>query len=63
MESIKNARIEAAMATLDSQSTLIYAEAARAFDIHPTTLARRYRGQTSSRKEVNLNFRQCLNNT
>jgi transposase-like protein len=56
MESTKNARIEAAMATLDSQLTLIYAEAARAFDIHPTTLARRYRGQTSSRKEANSNF-------
>jgi transposase-like protein len=61
MESTKNARIEAAMAMLDSQSTLNYAEAARAFDIHPTTLARQYRGQTSSYKEANSNFRQCLN--
>jgi transposase-like protein len=57
MESTKNARIEAAMAMLDSQSTLNYAEAARAFDIYPTTLARRYKGQTSYRKEANLNFR------
>jgi Tc5 transposase DNA-binding domain len=63
MESTKNARIEAAMAMLDSQSTLNYAEAARAFDIHPTTLARRYRGQTGSREEANLNYRQCLNST
>jgi hypothetical protein len=42
---------------LDSQSTLNYAEAARAFQIHPTTLARRYRGETGSQKEANLNFR------
>jgi transposase-like protein len=57
MESTKNARIEAAMAMLDSQSTLNYAEAARAFDIYPMTLARRYRGQISSREEANSNFR------
>ena len=63
MESTKNARIEAVMAMLDSQSTLNYAEAARAFDIHPTTLARRYRDQTGSRKETNSNYRQCLNST
>ena len=63
MESTKNARIETAMAMLDNQSTLNYAETARAFNIHPTTLARRYRGQTDSRKEVNSNYRQCLNST
>jgi Tc5 transposase DNA-binding domain len=51
------------MAMLDSQSMLNYAEAARAFDIYPTTLARRYRGQISSREEANSNFRQCLNST
>jgi transposase-like protein len=61
MESTKNARIEAAMAMLDSQSMLNYAEVARAFDIHPMTLAQRYRGQTSSHKEANLNFHQYLN--
>ena len=63
MESTKNARIEAAMVMLDSQSTLNYTETTRAFNIHPTTLTRRYRGQTSSRKEANSNFRQCLNST
>jgi hypothetical protein len=36
------------MAMLDSQSTLNYAAAARAFQIHPTTLARRYKGKTVS---------------
>jgi transposase-like protein len=56
MESTKNARIEATMAILDIQSTLNYVEAARAFDIHPTTLARQYRGQISSREEANSNF-------
>jgi hypothetical protein len=40
MESTKNARIEAAMESLDSQSTLNYAAAAKAFQIHPMTLAR-----------------------
>jgi Tc5 transposase DNA-binding domain len=63
MDSTKNARIKAAMAMLDSQSTLNYVAAARAFQIHPTTLARRYRGQTVSREEANSTFRQCLNNT
>jgi hypothetical protein len=48
MDSTKNARIDAAMAQLDSQKTLNYAAAARAFRIHPTTLARRYRGKTVS---------------
>jgi hypothetical protein len=63
MESTKTARIEAAMELLDSQSTLNYAAAAKAFQIHPTTLARRYRGKTSTREEANSTFRQCLNNT
>lgn len=57
MKSTKNARIEAVMIMLDSQLTLNYAEAARVFNIHSTTLARRYRGQTSSREEANSDFR------
>jgi hypothetical protein len=36
------------MALLDSQSTLNYAEAARAFQVYPTTLARRYKGEIGS---------------
>jgi Tc5 transposase DNA-binding domain len=63
MEPTKNARIEAAMELLDSQSTLNYAAAARAFQIHPTTLARRYRCETTTREEANSTFHQCLNNT
>jgi hypothetical protein len=42
----QNARIDAAMAQLDSQETLNYAAAARAFGIHSTTLARRCKGKT-----------------
>jgi Tc5 transposase DNA-binding domain len=63
MDSAKNAQIDAAMAQLDSQKTLNYAAAARAFGIHPTTLARRYKGKTVSRAEANSTFRQRLNNT
>ena len=63
MESTKNARFEAAIALLDSQSTLNYAAAARAFQIHPTALARRYKGKTVSQEEANSTFRQRLNDT
>jgi hypothetical protein len=63
MDSAKNAQIDAAMAQLDSQKTLNYAAAARVFGIHPTTLARRYKGKTVSRAEANSTFRQRLNNT
>ena len=62
MDSTKNARIDAAMAQLDSQKTLNYAAAARAFGIHPTTLWRRYSGKTVSREKANSTFRQRLNN-
>jgi hypothetical protein len=62
MDSAKNARISAAMDQLDSQDVLNYAATARAFKIYPTTLARRYRGQTVSRAEANSTYRQRLNN-
>jgi hypothetical protein len=48
MDSAKNTQIDAAMAQLDSQKTLNYAAAARAFKIHSTTLARHYKGKTVS---------------
>jgi hypothetical protein len=57
MEPTKNARIKAAMELLNSQSTLNYAAAARAFQIHPTTLARQYRCETTTQKEANSTFR------
>jgi hypothetical protein len=56
MKSIKNTRIEAAMQLLDSQSTLNYTAAAKASQIHSTTLARRYRGETSTQEEANSTF-------
>jgi hypothetical protein len=46
MDSAKNARSDAVVAQLDSQKTVNYAAGARAFGIHPTTLARRYKGKT-----------------
>jgi hypothetical protein len=63
MNSTKTARINAAINQLDSQETLNYAAAARAFQIDPTTLARRYKGRTVSREEANSTHRQRLNNT
>jgi hypothetical protein len=57
MDSTKNAQIDAAMALLDSQKTLNYAAAARAFRIDPTTLARRYKGKQVSRAEANSTYR------
>jgi hypothetical protein len=52
MDSTKNAYINAAMDQLDNQNTLNYAAAARAFGIHPTALARRYKGKTVSCEEA-----------
>jgi hypothetical protein len=57
MDSTKNARINAVMALLNSQTTLNYTAAAKAFGIHSTMLMRRYRGKTVSRQEVNSTFR------
>ena len=42
------AQIEAAIAHLNRQETLNYAEAARAYGIDPITLARRHKGLTVS---------------
>jgi hypothetical protein len=48
MDSTKNDRIKAAMDQLDSQRALNYAAAARDYNTHRTTLARRYNGKTVS---------------
>jgi hypothetical protein len=63
VDSAENARIDAAMAQLDSQKTLNYVAAARAFGTHPMTLARRYKGKPVPRAEANSTCRQRLNNT
>jgi hypothetical protein len=56
MEPTKNARIEAVIELLNSQLTLNYAAAARAFQIYPMTLARRYRCETTTQEEANSIF-------
>jgi hypothetical protein len=62
MDSTKNDCINAAMDQLDSQEALNYAAAARAHNIYPTTLARRYNSKTVSRAEATSTYRQQLNN-
>ncbi len=61
--SIKNDRIEAALAALDSQEMLNYTAAARELGIHPTTLWRRYTDISVSQAKTNSTHRQRLNNT
>jgi Tc5 transposase DNA-binding domain len=61
MDSTKNDRINAAMTQLDSQEAVNYAAAARAHNIHPTTLARRYNSKTVSRAEATSTYCQWLN--
>lgn len=56
------AQIEAALAHLNRQETLNYAEAAKAYGIDPVTLARRHKGITVSRGEATSKYRQRLNN-
>ena len=60
--STKNDRINAALEALDSQNLLNYAAAAREFEVHRTTLMRRYCGKSVSREESNSETRQRLNN-
>jgi len=61
MNSAKSAQIIAAMDQSDSQDVVNYAAAARATEVHRTTLARRYRSETVSRAEANSTYRQRLN--
>ena len=53
-------KTELALAHLEAQKELNYAEAARMFGVHRTTLMRRYTGKTRSRADVNSNIRQRL---
>jgi hypothetical protein len=46
---------------LNRQESLNYAAAARTYEIHPSTLARRRKGLTVSRAEANSTFRQRIN--
>ena len=55
-------QIELAVAHLKAQKQLNYAEAAKTFEVEPTTLRRRFLGITASRAQVNSEYRQLLNN-
>jgi hypothetical protein len=56
-----NARIEAAIADLESQERVNYAAAARKWGVERTTLAKRYRGETGTIEEATSYSRKKLN--
>ena len=58
----KSARIAEAIAAIQSGEITDYSQAARKYDIHHTTLSKRIRGLTKSRKEANSFYYQCLTN-
>src|SRR5947199_6447927 len=55
-----NARIEAAIADLKSQECVNYAATARKWGLEPTTLRRRFIGQSTTIEEANSKSRQKL---
>jgi transposase-like protein len=57
-----DARIEAAIAELDSQERVNYAATAKEWDLDPTTLWRRHIGKTRSIQEANTESHQKLIN-
>jgi helix-turn-helix, Psq domain len=54
--------MDLAMAHLDAQKELNYAEAAKLFGIPLSTLARRYRGKQTTRAEAASTYCAALNN-
>ena len=54
--------MEAAIAHLNRQKTQNYTEAAKLYEVDPTTLARRYKGLSVSRAEATSTYHQRLNN-
>jgi Tc5 transposase DNA-binding domain len=62
MNSTTNSRIESALADLESQDSVNYAATARKWQIERTTLARRHKGQSTSRAAANSKYRQRLTN-
>jgi hypothetical protein len=58
-----NARIEAAIADLESQNRKNFKATATKWNLDRTTLARRYRGETGSKQEANSYTRQRLTDT
>src|SRR3979490_1579671 len=53
-------RMEAAFAALDLQETRNYSKVAKEYELERTTLAKRYKGQTVSKKVFLSESRQCL---
>jgi hypothetical protein len=47
-----NARIEAAIADLESQSRINYSAAAKKWHVDRTTLSRRHKGETGTREDA-----------
>jgi hypothetical protein len=58
--STMESRIESALADLESQDSVNYAATARKWQIERTTLARRHKGQRTSRAVANSKYRQRL---
>ena len=56
-----NARIEAALADLESQDIPNYAATARKYGVNRITLARRWRGEQGTREEATATSRLLLN--
>ena len=63
INSSKITQMEAAIAHLNRQKSVSYAEVAKIYGLDPSTLARRHKGITVSRTEATSIFRQRLNNT
>jgi hypothetical protein len=60
MDSSHDARIALALAEIGSENKPNYAEYARKYELDRTTLSRRHRGKTVSRKEATSEHRQNL---
>jgi hypothetical protein len=58
----KSARIAAAIAAIQSGEFKDYSKAATKFDVDRTTISKRIRGLTKSRKDADSFWRQCLTN-
>ena len=58
-----NARIEAAIADLESQKRVNYSATAKKWNLSRVTLARRHRGETGSKQDANSYTRQNLTDT
>ena len=61
IDTSKNAQMETAIAHLNRQKSLNYAEAARTYGVDSSTLWRRHKGLTVSRAEATSTHHQRLN--